>query len=720
MRFSKQAFRQWRPLFLASALGLFFELAVIRWLSGEVRLFSYFKNVPLLAAFLGLALGFAQVGQGRDYRTAFAPRFALFVALVLLVGRIASQRTLAYPGSSDEFLWGTADLSYWLALVLFVGIVLIFFLLTMFLFIPLGQATGEEMARHAPVPAYAVNLFASLVGTWAFAGLSYLQTPPVIWFGLGLLGVGLYLATRQLLSRSALVIFALALIGLAVFGQEEIWSPYQRLQVADQLATRTSDCRPVKVGYLLNVQQVFYQYALDLSPERVAEVPELKNWSVLYNLPYQLKPADGQRALILGAGTGNDVAAALYNQASHVDAVEIDPAILELGRTLHPQHPYADPRVTLILDDARAFFKRSTDRYDVIAFGLLDSHTLLSGLSSVRLDSFVYTVESFEQVRQHLAPDGVAVVSFAVGAPWIKERLGMMLVEVFGRDQVFVHSPKVKPQSAAHPCFESQSPPTAQSGITGQASQQSQIFTTFVAGSIPPDRLAEAQLVAWQPEPSVGEVPLSTDDWPYLYLRTRVVPAAYWQVLLLIGVVCLALIARSFPGALRPNWHFWLLGAAFLLIEFKSITELALLFGTTWLVNALAISGVLLMALAANLVVLRVRRINLRLVYILLFASLALAYLFPLEWLAGLAPVIRILVSLLLLFLPLFCAGLVFSESLRRAGETAGPLASNLSGSVAGGIFEYSSLWWGTKSLYMLCGLIYAAALLAFLRQRKQ
>jgi len=384
---------------------------------------------------------------------------------------------------------------------------------------------------------------------------------------------------------------------------------------------------------------------------------------------------------------GNDVAAALRNGADHIDAVEIDPAILALGQALHPEHPYADPRVTSIDDDARSFFKKSADRYDLIVFGLLDSHTLLSGLSNVRLDSFVYTLESFEHVRDHLSGQGVVVVTFSTSdsAPWIEERLGDMLVAVFGADTVFF--------------------------------RRSSVGTTFAAGQVLPERLSEAHLSAWQPGSAAADVPLATDDWPYLYLRTRTIPAAYWQALLVVGIACLALIARSFREALRPDWHFWLLGAAFLLVEFKSVTELALLFGTTWLVNALAISGVLLMALAANLIVLRRPRLRLPPIYALLFASLALTYLLPLDALVGLPPLPRAVVSMVILSSPLFFAGLIFGESLRRAGETSRPLASNLSGSVAGGVLEYGSLWWGIKSLYLIAAVVYFGALLASRRR---
>jgi SAM-dependent methyltransferase len=300
---------------------------------------------------------------------------------------------------------------------------------------------------------------------------------------------------------------------------------------------------------------VFYQRAIDLSPRFLTElngdIPEMDDVAFSYNLPYRLRPA-GSQVLIVGAGMGNDAAAALRNGAGHVDAVEIDPAILAEGHKLHPERPYDDPRVAAIVDDARSFFKKSGGRYDVISFGLLDSHTLLSGLSSVRLDSFVYTLESFQQVREHLNKDGVAVVTFAANVPWIEQRLGRMMTQAFGADRVY-----------------------ARSGAVG---------VTFVAGILAPDQVAQARLTHWQPDPAADDVPLTTDDWPYLYLRARQVPAAYWQALLLIGLVCLVLIVRSFPEAMRPNWHFWLLGAAFLLVEFKSTTEFALLFGTTWCV----------------------------------------------------------------------------------------------------------------------------------------
>jgi spermidine synthase len=672
---------RWLPLFTISAASLLIELAVIRWLSAEVRLFSYFKNLPLLAAFLGLGLGFGIVDRGRDWRPVFAPLLAFFTALVLVVGA-TDPVFLAYPGQADEHLYYMRPAGSWLDAGRFLGAVIGFFVLTVLLFVPLGQATGREMARHPPLPAYMVNIVASLAGVWAFALLSFIGTPPVVWFGVGLLAVGVYLASRRALTVVPVAFAVLVLVALALFGRDVIWSPYQRVEVREATAPGVAD-GPVKIGYQLDVQRLFFMLAADFSPEMLSRIRHwiFVRWAAMYELPYQLRPP-GARVLIVGVGMGNDAAAALRNGASHVDAVEIDPAILALGKDLHPERPFHDPRVRPIADDARAFFRQSvSERYDVIAFGLLDSHTVLSGLANVRLDSFVYTLESFQEAKAHLTPNGIVSVNFVRSPPWVTDRIGRMLVEVFGREQVFFNT--------------------------------NAIGTSFIAGDVSADQRAAKKLERWTPSPAAAALPLATDDWPYIYLRTRVVPAAYWQIFLVVGVICIALVALFFPAALRPDWHFWLLGAAFLLIEFKSITEMALLFGTTWLVNAFAISGVLLMVLGANVVSLWRPNLNLPGIYALLFGSLALAYVFPLDALNALGTAPRALASMTLLSLPIFFAGLIFAQSLRRAGETARPLASNLSGAVAGGVLEYGSLLWGIKSLYLIAAAVYAGALLA-------
>jgi hypothetical protein len=688
--------RRWGILFLISSLSLFVELAVIRWLAGEVRIFAYFQNLALFSAFMGLSIGFALVGKGRDYRFSFPALWGLFALLVIGIGTADRSRPLFTPSGNEEFLWYTSSAPLWLSLPIFLGLLVVFFLTTMFLFIPLGQATGEEMAQHPPIKAYIVNLLASLVGIWSFSVLSFLRTPPVVWFLIVMVGMGIYYTYLHKISRSYVVIFVLTLAGILISGSGKIWSPYNRLNLFDFNYTNPLNGETIHLGKILNVQQMFYQSAVDLSKIKLTEfrekgdessASELEQVAKQYDLPYLFVPPNS-RVLVVGAGMGNDVAAALRSDMGLVDAVEIDPAILELGRKFHPENPYADPRVTTITDDARAFLNKSNQSYDLIVFGLLDSHTLLSSMTSVRLDSYVYTLDSFERAKAHLNPGGFIEITFAANE-WIQERLGRMLIQVYGADNVYIY--------------------------TGR-----QTGTSFIAGESSEKLKSNGFVTQWEPNPAYDGIPLPTDDWPYLYLKNRQIPSGYWWALLLIGLVALFVITRSFPEALHPDGHFWFLGAAFLLVEFKTITELALLFGTTWFVNSLAISGILIMALCANLLVLKTKHINLGWAYGLLFTSLAVSFFFPLEWLAGFPDLTKAVLSTLLLSLPLFFAGLIFSESLRRAGETSRPMASNFSGSAVGGLLEYSSSFWGIKSLYIIAALLYAGAMVAAFRKRSR
>lgn len=687
-------FRPYSVLFLLSALSLFIELAVIRWLSAEIRILAYYKNLILLAAFLGLSIGFVLVGKGRDYRFQFHWIWAMFAGMTIGFGVLTKNYFLIYPGREDQFFWMVAEVSFWVSLLGFIALVSLFFLMTLFLFIPLGLMVGEEMAKFLPVKAYIVNILASLAGVWAFSLVSFWQTPPWVWFGIALLGIGALYYLFGKLTWPVSTIFLLSLLGMFVFGIGTYWSPYNRLNLQSLYFERVTDGKKFNLGYILNVQHTFYQQALDLTPEHgnllraegEVELAEgLAEVAFAYGIPYRLVP-EGSSVLVVGSGMGNDISAALRANMGTVDGVDIDPLIIDLGRKFHPEQPYSDQRVTAHAADAREFFSNTNQKFDVVVFGLLDSHTLLSSMSSVRLDSYVYTLDSFRQVKSLLNENGYVSITFAANE-WIEERLGRMMVIAFNVPQVYV--------------------------------QRNPLGVTFIAGPVTPEQQELIRLVPWTPNSSYNQLPLPTDDWPYLYLRDRVIPEGYWQVLLVISLFCLIIMKRSFPEALRPDWHFWLLGAAFLLVEFKSITELALLFGTTWFVNSLAISGVLCMALTANLFVLSQPRVDLRWMYGLLFASIILGYIVPLEVFAGLPGGLRAITSTLFLTLPLLFAGVIFSESLRRAGETSRPLASNFGGSAVGGLLEYGTSLWGVKSMYIVAAILYFGAFIASLHGRK-
>jgi hypothetical protein len=392
--------------------------------------------------------------------------------------------------------------------------------------------------------------------------------------------------------------------------------------------------------------------------------------------------------LVVGAGTGNDVAAALRHGATHVDAVEIDPFIYRLGRTYHPERPYDSPKVSVTITDARAYFKRATRKYDLIVFGYLDAHTMVTGFSSIRLDNYVYTLESFREARSLLNQNGTLVLAFGGGRTFISDRLFATLAQAFN------------------------APPRAY--FTGY----DESGVVFVEG-----KGAESNLAGRFPEISKdleshqATTVLATDHWPFLYLESRTVPFAIWSVLALFLYFATAVLQREVSIrriATRQGLHLFFLGAGFMLLETKGVTELSLLFGSTWIVNAVVIAAFLVMGLLANTFIM-FRPVSRGIAYGVLFTILAAGMFIPYSLFGALPTLEKVLCAAALAGLPVFFSGLIFSRSFRDVAHPAQGLGINLLGAVVGGALENLVMIGGTPVLGVLAFLLYGlSAVFAF------
>jgi len=466
-----------------------------------------------------------------------------------------------------------------------------------------------------------------------------------------------------------------------------VWSPYQKLQVTPLR------WRPIEGEYHIAVNGVNYMMLLDLSDRVLPRLPgpptPTERQFSHYDIPYVFKPG-AKDVLIVGAGGGNDVAGALRNGAERVVAVEIDSGIYSLGLKLHPKAPYANPKARVVINDARSFFKTARDQFDVIAFGLLDSHTLGSALTNTRIDHYVYTLESFREARTLLKPDGVLTVAFETPRPWVRERIRGMLQQAFG-EEPFVFENRDLRFGWGGEMFVIGND---MEGLRARVALDEMLATFIATHAIP----------AGQP------VRLTTDDWPYLYLESPRVPTLH---LILSGLLLglFGFIRRwLFPPSQRVNRHFFFLGAAFLLLEFQNISKTSLLFGSTWFVNALTISAILVLILLANLVVARWKAINLRWVYAGLLGSVVLLWVLPPHAFNALPFAGRAVASGILLNLPIFFAGIVFAYSFSRTRRTDVAFGSNLLGAGLGGVLESLSFLTGIRSLLLLVALLYAAS----------
>lgn len=692
-------------LFLVSFAALYFEIMMIRWIATEVRIFAYFQNLVLIACFLGFGLGCYL----SDREKSLLLPLAATTLLLLLVQAPVSMWKLFLLGlsnllslSPDSALWGhvyqLGTETQVLLLATSVLAVAAFLILQVLVMVPLGQWVGYLLDRAPnPVKAYSVNLLGSLAGIWVFAAMAFLWLTPEYWFGFALF---LLLIIRPP-SRRFTVAVLLALVGSVTWLHlsreptlRTYWSPYQKLQVQS-----LNDGQ-----YSVDVNNTGYMSMANMQSAFLARHPEIaRNYHIqsAYDAPFRFAKSC-RRVLIVGAGAGNDAAGALRNGAESVDAVEIDPAIFYLGEELHPDHPYASPKVHPILNDARAFLRRAREQYDVIIFGLLDSHTEFSGYSNLRVDNYVYTEESFREAKRLLGPGGILVVKFEVRAPWtwMGERFYKMLNDVFGRAPITFYAPYLGELTSGTIFITSQDV-----GLWTRATQEP--LATLIAQNPPSFSLQAA-----------GRLPVATDDWPYVYNRSRNIPTTYFTVSLIVLLIAVLLMRGRVDPRRSSTWLFFSLGAGFLLLETQLISRLALYFGTTWLVNCVALTVLLLVLVLANIYVARGRPNHLKSYSVLLLAALVGTYLFPWGSLPYKSGTVGTLLSLAYAS-AVFCAGVIFTEMFRRCEHRAGAFGANILGAVAGGLVQNASFVVGMKALLLIAAVFYAFATVCEVLERR-
>ncbi len=416
-----------------------------------------------------------------------------------------------------------------------------------------------------------------------------------------------------------------------------------------------------------------------------------------YDIPFLLHPKP-RKALLVGAGSGNDAAGALRQGVEHITAVDIDPAIISMGRRYHPEKPYSSPRVDVVNDDARSFFATCQERYDVIVFGLLDSHTSTT-MTNARLDHYVYTRESIQRAKSLLAEGGVMILSFYATRVFIADRMARTLQEAFDEKPMWFLIPYTNYGRGGH---------------------------IFVAGDldgvqrqIAANESLAALMAQWRrPEnllPSSARI--TTDDWPYLYLETARIPLLYY---LLAGLM-VALWFRSRNQLKlstvavrwdRTHWHFFFLGAAFLLLEVQNISKASVVLGNTWWVNAVIISGVLTMVLVANAVAAKFPNLPLGPVYACLCATCIALYFVELSRFAFLPYATKVLLVGGLTTLPIMFSGIVFIRSFASFESKGEALGANLIGALVGGLLQSITFVTGIKALLLVVTGLYFLALL--------
>ena len=713
-----------RDLFAVSAVFLFLELAFIRWFPAHVLFLTFFTNTVLLASFLGLSLGCLAARHRRNYLT-LTP-LLLAVALAAGIGmewvRLALQDIIDVGGNKVTpqvvYFGSEARVSDVAAFVIPIEwVVGVFFALIAATMIGLGQLLGRRIAAIPnAVEAYMINIGGSLAGILLFQCCSW-WLAPVWWFALVAAGLAWFLwkdAPRRwwaigVSAAVPLLLLAPDYFSIGVILQKfpvESWSPYYRINYAPD--TRTIVVNLLGHQNMVSRKDPFPGYAIPYLLNRDASQPPFHD------------------ILIIGAGSGNDVSRALAWTApdARIDAVEIDPVIQGLGRDNHPDRPYQDPRVKVYLTDGRNFLRSTGRKYDLIVFALIDSVVLHSSVSNLRLESYLFTEEALGDVRRALNPGGLFVMYNYFRQGWIVARLAKTANAAFGRPPVVLTLPQREaitvdqkaegftlifdgPRAAAmERAFREKGPYEIPAGMAPGPSSPDGFAAPSGGSSI---RLSPAKVEV------PADLRTARDPWPFLYLRSPMIPGLVWRGILVMGLISLAMLRwfgwrTSDRESAGLDVTMLLLGAGFMLLETKAVVHMALIFGSTWIVNAVVFSAVLVMILVANLCVLKRQPAGLAPYYAGLLGTLALNVAVPMDSFLGWPMAARALAAGALVLAPVFFAGVVFAMLFRQAKRPEQALAYNTAGAILGGFAESSSLIVGFQYLIALAGVIYLAS----------
>ncbi len=665
-------------LVAVSFLVLFQELALIRWLGSQVRVLAYFPNLALISAFLGLGIGALRAGRA-PLRWLWPASLLLLGASAQLLSRVAFTQDSIEAGEHLFLLY--YDLPKGAPVVEGVRLpIALCFALSALCFAPLGQRIAERLALFAAegrlLQGYACDLLGSLFGVALFALASFGGSGPRSWLGV-LLAPGALLFSGRWLWTYLIGAIGVGFLLAAQPDKGIVYSPYYAVRALP----RVDENLIVLANGSLHQTGVPLRRGTPPASERHARILQG------YHLPYRMLARAPRRALVLGAGTGNDVSVLLDEGAEQIDAVEIDPVILAVGRAEHPDRPYDSPRVRVFNTDARSFLNDAQERYDLIVFGTLDSLTRLSALSNVRLDNFVYTEDGLRAAQRLLTPDGGLLLYFATATGYIHSHLVGMLARSFGELPHFVQ-------------------------------QEFELFNSiYLAGpafaGLPPHGEAASERYLREVLPALS---LPSDDWPFLYLERRGVSGFYWSLIALFLGLAAAAVWLAAPGARGARGlgsfdaEMFLFGVGFLLLESKFVTAMNLLWGATWLTSAVVFGAILATVLAATSAMHAARARADRMLAFTLLALAATALLPPASLLALAGP-LRLAASVLCVGAPVFFASAAFALRFRARAQAPRAFAWNLLGSVAGGLLEFLAMAFGLAALTLVAALAYAGAL---------
>ncbi|MGR9052994.1 MAG: spermine/spermidine synthase domain-containing protein [Gammaproteobacteria bacterium] len=428
---------------LVSAASLAYEVLLIRLLS--IIQWHHFAYMIISLALLGYGASGAFLAI---YREKLQTHFAIAMTVNMVAFGFSAPASFAaaqtIPFNPDEILWAPVQSLYLFGLYLLLAIPFFF----------AANVIGLSFYRYKNhiAAVYAWDLIGAGIGSAGIVVLLFMLFPEKILTLVGAMGVAAAILSVTGFSAFSVktkirTILTTVAVSAAVFAMsiriEPNISPYKgESQLLRIPGTEVVDRRSGPLGLIdvVESRKTPLRHAPGLSlnttdepPDQLAVFTDADNMTAITrydgqpgrlsyldqttsSLPYHLKALN--RVLILGAGTGSDVLQALSRGVSAIDAVELNPQVVDLLENRYAEFSgglYRRPGVNLHIGEARGFVAASRNRYDLIALSLLDAFGASSaGLYSLS-ENYLYTEEALQSYLRHLKPNGYLGIT-----RWIK------------------------------------------------------------------------------------------------------------------------------------------------------------------------------------------------------------------------------------------------------------------------------------------------------------
>jgi hypothetical protein len=417
-------------VFAIAAATLMYEILLTRIFS--VTMWYHFAFLAVAAALLGMTAGAVLVhARPRSFTLEATPARLAWSAAAFAIGVPATFLLhLAVPVVPALSPLGL------LSVVLTYAIITVPFVFS-------GIAICLALTRSGgPVGSiYAADLAGAALGCVATVGVLKVADAPVAVLAVGALaGAGATLLAARA-ARPRVVLLALLATGVALAGFAtrpswlrpvwvkgatetrptlyERWNSYSRVRVAgDPDATARpfgwglSPAYPRESGVsqlLLSIDAIA-DTVLTRFDGDLAAVEHLR-WDVT-NLAHYLRPR--ARVLVIGAGGGRDILAALVFGQREIVGVEVNEAVLAAVNGhfgSYTGHLDRQPSVRFVNDEARSYVARLDRRFDIIQVSFIDTFAATAAGAYVLTEHSLYTVEAWQTFLDRLAPGGILTVS---------------------------------------------------------------------------------------------------------------------------------------------------------------------------------------------------------------------------------------------------------------------------------------------------------------------